>query len=32
MSNSVPLNPSLYQNQQYLKNSYFSHDTKDRAL
>ncbi|HOD15338.1 MAG TPA: N-acetylmuramoyl-L-alanine amidase [Spirochaetota bacterium] len=29
---SVPLNPGLYQNQQYLKNSYFSHDTKDRAL
>jgi N-acetylmuramoyl-L-alanine amidase len=30
--NSVPLNPSQYQNQQYLKNSYFSHDTKDRSL
>jgi N-acetylmuramoyl-L-alanine amidase len=30
--NSVPLNPTQYQNQQYLKNSYFSHDTKDRSL
>ncbi len=29
---SVPLNPGQYQNQQYLKNSYFSHGTKDRAL
>ena len=29
---SVPLNPGHYQNQQYLKNSYFSNGTKDRAL
>lgn len=30
--NSVTLNPSLYQNQQYLKNSYFAHDSKERSL
>lgn len=30
--NSATLNPAQYQNQQYLKNSYFSHDTKERAL
>jgi N-acetylmuramoyl-L-alanine amidase len=30
--NSVALNPNQYQNQQYLKNSYFAHDTKERSL
>jgi len=30
--NSAVLNPWLYQNQQYLKNSYFAHDTKERSL
>ena len=30
--NSVVLDPRRYQNHQYLKNSYFAHDTKDRAL
>jgi N-acetylmuramoyl-L-alanine amidase len=30
--NSVTLNPNQYQNQQYLKNSYFAHDTKERSL
>ncbi len=28
----VPLNPGQYQNQQYLKNSYFAHDHKERSL
>jgi N-acetylmuramoyl-L-alanine amidase len=30
--NSVSLNPNLYQNQQYLKNSYFANDTRERSL
>ena len=30
--NSVTLNPNQYQNQQFLKNSYFAHDTKERSL
>ncbi len=30
--NSVALNPNLYQNQQYLKNSYFANDTRERSL
>ncbi len=30
--NSVALNPNMYQNQQYLKNSYFAHDTRERSL
>jgi hypothetical protein len=30
--NSVILNPWQYQNQQYLKNSYFAHDTKEKSL
>ena len=29
---SVTLNPGEYQNQQYLKNSYFAHDHKERSL
>ena len=29
---SVTLNPAQYQNQQYLKNSYFAHDSKERSL
>ncbi len=30
--NSVTLNPAQYQNQQYLKNSYFAHGSKERSL
>ncbi|MBN2160516.1 MAG: N-acetylmuramoyl-L-alanine amidase [Spirochaetes bacterium] len=30
--NSVTLNPNRYQNQQYLKNSCFAHDKKERTL
>ncbi len=29
---NVVLNPWLYQNHQYLKNSYFAHDTKEKSL
>lgn len=28
----VVLNPAKFQNQQYMKNSYFSHDHKERSL
>ncbi|OHD64825.1 MAG: hypothetical protein A2176_10945 [Spirochaetes bacterium RBG_13_51_14] len=31
-ANSVPLNPHQHQNQQYLKNSFFANDTKERSL
>ncbi|HPV40802.1 MAG TPA: N-acetylmuramoyl-L-alanine amidase [Spirochaetota bacterium] len=30
--NSVALNPNMYQNQQYLKNSYFANETRERSL
>ncbi len=30
--NSVALNPNLYQNEQYLKNSFFAHDTREKSL
>lgn len=30
--NSVALNPNMYQNHQYLKNSYFAHETRERSL
>jgi N-acetylmuramoyl-L-alanine amidase len=29
---SVALNPNLYQNEQYLKNSFFAHDTREKSL
>lgn len=31
-ANSVALDPSRYQNQQYLKNSFFASDARERAL
>lgn len=30
--NSVALNPNLYQNEQYLKNSFFAHETREKSL